>query len=85
MNGKRGERFKENYNQDRLNGKYLGQQLFCSVPGCWGVVRMANTNDGRCSPCIDTVDAQPAAPSASSKAPTLGGSTMSGGGRRSRG
>ena len=84
MNGKRGERFKESYNQDFLNGKYLGQQLFCSVPGCWGVVKKANTHDCRCSDCITTVDAQPAAPSASSKAPSLGGSTTSGGGRRSR-
>lgn len=84
MNGNRGERFKENYNQDCLNGKYLGQQLFCSVPGCWGVVKKANTHDGRCSDCITTVHAQPAAPSASSKAPSLGGSTVSGGRTRSR-
>ena len=44
---------KEEYNQDLMNGKHAGNQLFCSNRLCWGAVRLKNTGDGRCQNCID--------------------------------
>ena len=43
----------EEYNQDLMNGKHIGNQLYCQNRHCWGVVKLKNTGDGRCSNCIE--------------------------------
>ena len=44
---------KEEYNHDLMNGKHMGNQLYCQNRLCWGVVKLKNTGDGRCSNCIE--------------------------------
>ena len=68
---------KEVYNHDIMNGKHQGNQLCCQNRLCWGVVKLKNTGDGRCSNCIEqnqrgTVTWQyPIAVAASSKASSI--------------
>ena len=68
---------KEEYNHDLINGQHQGNQLYCQNRNCWGVVKLKNHCDGRCSNCIEqnhsgTVTWQyPIAVAASSKASSI--------------
>ena len=77
LSEQRSESLKHRFNQDVVNCIYLGQQMYCSTYNCWGVAKKKNTEDGRCTDCIENNRASGSAPPSGISGSSRAGSNRS--------